>query len=628
MMSLTLPVSQAPDTPPDPPARSWLRRFGTYLHLYIVAGIALPVMIYLALMQSQGWRMPVLGLHGALGFMSPSSQEVYLYDAPHTRSFLTGHGGSYDVLFNPWRDYFKDRKRTVREIQSVEQLGKLEGGVLILASAVALGDAERAAILAFRDRGGAVLSTWATGTRNENGDWAGWQFLQDLGVRVSGEIRGEPETNHLILNGESPVSSTLAAGQRIFMSASSEPLLRAQGDRVAGRFMNWARIPNPERSKDGAVLYTEQGPQAGRSAYYAFAESAWANHPAVMYTLFDDTLRWLQREPAIVRAAWPQGKRAASVIEMDTEDGFPNALNFAGMMQAAGHPTSFFVLTSVGEKFPDVLRKLNQDHEVAYHGNTHTSFKGQNELEQGLRIRAMRAEMGSVILDTRHMLGFRAPTEGYDALTEKLLQRAGLRYHVADPNRGEGRLPLMAQVDGATAEDDLVVLPRTQRDDINLIGEKLPAEEMTRALIADAALALDNGALGLLSVHTQNFATDSPLYRAMPGFLLHIKQQQDSLWLARSGEVAAWWRERERLRLTTMFAGKRFEFAVSVVGRTPVEGASFVVMLPQKDAALSVKSTKTGGILPSVVPIDPYRKALVFRSLPPGNYAYQLTFGS
>ena len=153
---------------------------------------------------------------------------------------------------------------------------------------MALSADERREILAFRARGGAVLSTWATGTRNDKGDWEGWQFLQELGVKVTGEIRGEPETNHLILNGESPVSYTLPAGQRVFMSTNSETLLAAQGDMIAGRFMNWARTPKPERLNEGAVLYTEGREPTGRAAYFAFAESAWSNHPAQIYTLFDD----------------------------------------------------------------------------------------------------------------------------------------------------------------------------------------------------------------------------------------------------------------------------------------------------------------------------------------------------
>ena len=225
------------------------------------------------------------------------------------------------------------------------------------------------------------------------------------------------------------------------------------------------------------------------------------------------------------------------------------------------------------------------------------------------------------------MLGFRAPTEGYDATTETVLQRNGLRYHVADPNRSEVRLPLFAKVPGVNPDDDIIVLPRTQRDDLNLLKIASTTDELTQALIADTDLALDNGALALLSIHTQNFAADSPLARAMPGMLLHAKQLKDRLWLASTGDVARWWREREHVQFSPSYKGRRLEMAVSITGAQPVVGASFIVFLPQKDISLAVKSTKIGGILPTVKALDPYRKVLVFPGLPPGNHSYQITFG-
>jgi len=237
------------------------------------------------------------------------------------------------------------------------------------------------------------------------------------------------------------------------------------------------------------------------------------------------------------------------------------------------------------------------------------------------------ADMASVLGDTHSMVGFRAPTEGYDETTEKLLQRAGLRYHVADPNRTEDRLPKMAKLEGVDAENDLVVLPRTQRDDINLYWEKLPVEQLSSALRAEARLVLENGALGLLSVHTQNFAVDSALYKALPAYLLYLKQRRETMWLASTGQVADWWRQRERFQVETHYSGKRLLLEVSVVGKSPVKGGTLMVMLPQKDLLPSVQATKTWeNVKPVIQRIDAYRAVIIFPTLNPGNYAYQITF--
>lgn len=635
MSSAALTTMPTPTTFPRPrkdrgqrERKPFFKRFGTYLHLFIITGIAVPSMIYLAVMENIGWRMPFIGANGVLGFSVSASQAVTLYVSPSTKAYLASVGGNYDLLVAPWRDYFADRKTKFKEMQEPEQLRKLAEGVLVLPSAVALSNEERQAVQDFRARGGAVLLTWASGARNARGDWEGWQFLGGQGVQIVGDMPADIEVNHVILNGESPVSHSQGAGQRMFVSRGAEGLLRAKGGLVAARFMNWARIPNPALQAEGAVLYDEPALPQGRMVYYAFAESSWAAHPNVAYGLIDDSIRWLQREPSLVRAAWPSARQAANVIEMDTEQGFPNAINFLTMMQGVDYPTSFYVLTSVGQQFPDLLQRLYRDAEVGYHGDIHTGFKDQPETMQMERLQAMRKQMASVIAEPTRISGFRAPTEGYDATTERLIQSLGLRHHVADPNRSDARLPLLAKVSGVQPADDVVVLPRTQRDDINLYWEKLSVEQTTQALIDDTELALDNGALGLLSIHTQNYAKGSVLYQAMPGYLLHIKQHKDRLWLASAGQVAEWWRERERFRINSRFSGKRLEMDVSVVGKEPVKGGTVVLMLPQKDAHPTVKSTKTTGYQPTLKMLDSYRVAIVFGNLAPGDYSYQVSFNN
>lgn len=633
MSSVALPAMLIPTTFPRPrknrehrERKPFFKRFGTYLHLFIVAGIAVPSMIYLAVMADIGWRMPFVGAHGVLGFGASTTQSVALYVSPSTKTYLSSVGANYDLLVNPWRDYFADRKTKYKELQGPEQIKKLDEGVLVLPSAVALSTEERQALQEFRQRGGALIMSWASGARNARGDWEGWQFLESQGIKITGDVPADLEVNHVILNGESPVSHTHPAGQRMFVSRGAEGLLRAKGEMVAARFMNWARIPNSTLQGEGAVLYSEPALPSGRMVYFAFSESAWSAHPVVAYTLLDDSLRWLQREPTLVRAAWPDAKRAANVIEMDTEEGFPNAANFLGMMQAVDYPTTFYVLTSVGKQFPDLLQRLHRESEVGYHGDIHIGFKDQAEAAQLQRLQAMRTQMASVIPDQSRMTGFRAPTEGYDATTEKLVHSLGVRHHVADPNRSDGRLPLWAKLSGVEPEDDLIVLPRTQRDDINLYWEKLSVEQTTQALIDDTELVLENGALGLLSIHTQNYAKGSVLYQAMPGYLVHVKPYKDRLWLASATQVANWWRERERFRVTSRFSGKRLEMDVTVAGKQPVSGGTVVLMLPQRDAKPVVKSTKTSGYQPALKVLDSYRVAVIFGSLAPGNYSYQITF--
>ena len=606
--------------------RSVFRRVGTYLPVMLILGISLPILVFVMMMQVNGWKTPMLGFNAMMGVVAPASTKLILYASPSSMLYFSKIGGNYDNLLNPWRLYFKDRGLNVTELKDPAELNKQSEGVLIVPSALSLSDQEREAISGFRAKGGGVLATWATGTRTGPGDWAGWQFLESLGAKSAGEIPPDSESRQLTLTGESPLTFQQPAGARIWMGKTTESLLRLTGESVAARFMNWPRVPEGDRLNEGAIVYSDAGSSAGRAVVFAFAETSWESRPFMAHQVFDDTLKWLQRQPSVVRAAWPNGKTSAQVMEMDTEQSFQNASAFAAMMKSIGYRSTFYLLTSVAVQFPEVTKALARDFEVGYHGDIHVSFKDQPIYTQEQRILNMKAELASVLSDTSTVTGFRAPTEGYDAATELLLHKHGIRHHAADPSRLEGRVPTLVKMQGVPVEDALIVLARTQRDDINLYWEKLDVIQTTKALVDDFDLAADTGALGFLSIHSQNFDEGSVLRQAMPAFLTHLQTRRNQVWLASSGQVAQWWRDRERITISSSIAGKRLDFNVTVKGTQPVNGATFVIMLPQKGLLPSVRSTKIGQVVPRVVMLDDYRAVLIFESLKPGDYVFQASF--
>ncbi|MFZ6876181.1 polysaccharide deacetylase family protein [Undibacterium sp. Di27W] len=606
------------------------RRIGTYLLALIVLGMAVSVFAYLSSMQVLGWQMPEFNLQtpfrsAGSNNSTPASRGLYLYVSPNTRSYFSSIGGNYDRLLAPWHAYAKQRQVSFKEITDTQALSDLKDGVLVLASAVALSEQERAALQNYRTQGGSILATWASGTRNEKGEWAGWQFLEAMGATSKGEIALESKARYLILNGETPVTHSQAAGQRIWLGNASESLLRFNG-KGAASIMDWTRVQDPERKNETAVLYAEPSAESGRSAVFAFAESAWESQPYPIYSLVDDTLSWLQRKPALLRAAWPEGKYSAQIIEMDTEQGFANALRFVTLIRGINYRGSFYVLTSVAKQFPDEMKQLARDYDIGYHGDTHISFKDQSLNEQEKRLLAMREDIKSILPDLSAITGFRAPLEGYDNTTQTLLQKNAFLHHVTDPNSSEGRLPMFVKIDGVSNENAMVLLPRTQRDDLNLSKEQLDVEQTRQALISDAETSRQMGALGLLSVHSQSFEENSLLTQAFPAYLDYLKANRSSIWLASSSQVANWWHERDRLKLSSTVAGKRVEFDLTVTGKKPLANASLILILPQKSQLPNVLGLKIGMPKATVKRIDDFRAAITFEVLEPGNYAYQAVF--
>ncbi|MEO7200607.1 MAG: polysaccharide deacetylase family protein, partial [Dokdonella sp.] len=515
--------------------------------------------------------------------------------------------------------------------QEVEDLGKLSerpGSVLILPSAIALNDRERAQIANFQAHGGGVLATWASGSRDGIGQWRGWQFMSALGFNVLGQITSTTTNRQMVIKGETPLTENQSAGQRVWMTNSSEPLLRMTGEMIAAQFADWSREVAADHSREGAVLYTEG--KNSRTAAFAFSESSWDAAPVPIHQLVDSTLNWLQRRPGLALASWPNGSQAAQVVEMDTEQDFGNGALFSAMMKKEQLRPTFFVVTSVAQQNTAALLAYATSGEIAYHGDIHDGFKGQSAMVQKGRLVNMQQQLGSVFPDSaRTAIGFRAPYESYDATTEQMLHDVGIQYHVAGPNRSEAQLPLFVKMPGVALEDELMVIPRTERDDFNLLAGSPTPDAIRGELLADLNSTLGNGGLGLLSVHSQNFVAGSPLVQAMPAYLAQVAtySRVGVLWAVPAGDINHWWRERRRFRIAaSVLRGQRLQMDITVTGHKPVKGATIDVFLPNRKDVPVVRGSKVGAVAPEIRRVDDFRSQFVFGSLAPGDYSYQVNF--
>ena len=132
--------------------------------------------------------------------------------------------------------------------------------------------------------------------------------------------------------------------------------------------------------------------------------------------------------------------------------------------------------------------------------------------------------------------GFRAPTESWDENTEKQLRKLGIRHHVVGPNASEDRMPFFSKSElGLSLEYALVVLPRTQMDDLNYQKLNLSITEATELITRDFDYLNESGALGVLSVHSQNYAADGLMAKLTPPYIKRLQQHREDIFVA-SGE--------------------------------------------------------------------------------------------
>ena len=547
--------------------------------------------------------------------------DIYFYATPTTAEHMKQQGKSYANIIKRWRPYLKKYGDQVHEITREQLLAGLKPGVLILPTAIALDTQERRAIEQFASLGGSLLGNGLIGTLDAQGRPAGMDFLENtFKVRTHGFFPASDDSFFMPF-GDSPVTWPIPAARRMPIYAGNETILRISTQNEAAVLMDWSRSLQPVAHT--VMAFDESG--KSRSAYFSFGDDAWRASKDSNLVL-DATLAWLRRVPQAYKAAWPNGYKAAHLIEMDTEDQFHSAPNFAKHLESQGLKGTFYCLTSEAVRHPDLVRDLMaRGHEIAYHADVHFGFKGDPEGEQELRIIFMKQQMQTILGDrVKEATGFRAPTESYDKTTERLLRKHGILHHAADESAIEDRLPFFSVSEpGVSPQQALIVLPRTQLDDVSFKKLKFTPEQVTFNLNYDLDLTVRSGGFGLLSVHTQNYLEGGLMFVTMGDYVRKVASYKDRLWVARGDEITAWWRKRESVHLEQRFVKNSLHVALQ--NTAPVQGLTVLVTLPHKDAAVRV-SAATSGAPVKIKPLDSFRAALVFDTLPAGRTQLRVDF--
>lgn len=566
-----------------------------------------------------------LGTWGAAWAQDAALQPapLWIYLSPGSQQYWQTRGFAFSLLKTRWERALLRSGGPGGLIEQPAQLAQLpSAGVLVLPMADVLDADERAAIARFVQAGGSVWASGALGARKTPTDAPDYSFLQALfDVRVHGHY-AKTDDVFFVPIGDGALTWPVPAARRMGLVSLGESLLRLQGQHVAAWALDWARGYDP--LPHDAMVFSEHG--TSRRVLMAFPDFTWPDRPDAQRVI-DASLAWLRHQPHAWVAAWPHGLQAAQLIEMDTEDKFASAVHLASQLEALDLRGTFYMLTSEAVQAPEVVADLlRRGHEIAYHADVHFGFKGDPESEQALRIAFMQRQLEPLLGARRsEATGFRAPTESYDLTTERLLRRYGLAHHAADESATDDRLPFFSNAEpGLPPSQALVVLPRTQLDDINFRGLRYGPAQVTQTLIRDLDETVRSGAFGLLSVHSQNYVDGGLMRLAMVDFLPHVAAYKDRLWVARGDAITRWWRERAGVRLQTSRLGE--VLSLTLHSAQPVAGLTLMLSLPQPKASLQTRSAPAGLAL-RVKPLDDWRSALVLDALPAGQSIVQVKFG-
>lgn len=595
----------------------------------------------------QGWRLAqaclvlvfvALWLPGTSSAATPADagapstalvQRVQLYASATTRARLTASGMDANESVRTWDVFLRKYRIPFQMVQTVEQLEKLQPGVLLLPSAQALSDREKQAIIDFRGKGGAVLSTWMTGVRNETGEWRGYGFMESaLDVKVVGTNEAEKEDTFLIVHGDNPISHDLPAGLRVWLEHAKDWYpLRMVGAQTAANLMDWSRSASSGKVSS-TIVFDERRQSTGRlsrSVVLGYPERLWRSaDPKALEAIAHNALMWLLRQPDAFVSAWPHPYSSALVMAVGAIDVMLDVdLLFAKALEDAGVRATYYMLSESAAKSAKVLQQIqSKGHEVAYHADRFEGFKDQAAATQGKRLGTMVTEMKEAGFNLPVSAGFRAPMDSYDATTEKLLQERGLGHFLSFMGASDARLPYFSQSAGAAnPARPMVVLPRTQSPPEDLMDLE-PVAGM-KTFLAELDLVDKMAGLSVVSVPGETMLSKDQLAEIFAQF----KARRNGVWLATATQVADWWRERARVSARLESAAIGVQLKVTVTGSAPLgRAASVWVNLPESGSLLRLVAPGGAGKVPRITSVDNWRSAVVLEGLAPGEYVWGIYF--
>lgn len=557
---------------------------------------------------------------------------VLLYASPTTESYLASGGLDAKANLRVWEVFLKKYKIPYQLVTAVDRLEAEQSGVLLLPTSVALTQREKQAVVNFRAKGGNVLASWLVGVRSENGTWLGFNFMENaLDAKVMGNTQAEEEDNFMMPYGDNPVTHHLPAGMRIWLEPVKETYpLRLLGRYPAAQIMDWSRTFVPDKAAN-VIVFDERVQASGRpsrSVVLGYPERLWlSSDPRLLEAIAHNALLWLLRQPDVYIAAWPQSYTSALVLAVDASDVFSDTdVSLGKSLKDKGIPATYYAMSEIAQKSAPLIKQIQaQGHEFAYLGDRFIGFKDQPVTTQVNRLNNMRNEMRTAGVAMAPDAGFHAPMESYDKTTEKLLRENGFGHYVSFMDGTDARLPFLAPANGGTANASArptVVLPRTQNgpEDAMETGEP---EEGLKLFMGELELAQKMGGLSIIRLSQQGFLTKEQLAQITD----HLKAQQKTMWMATAGQVADWWRERERVSIKLEPNPIAPLLTVTVNGATPLaQAVSVHVNLPVSGGVLrlvpnghAVNSIKTAAL-------DAWRTAVQLKDLAPGTYRWHLYF--
>jgi peptidoglycan/xylan/chitin deacetylase (PgdA/CDA1 family) len=521
------------------------------------------------------------------------------------------HGkATLDTILRAWERALLAVGADVR-IVTPGALGDRSHQVLVVPSSPCLSLATRAAIDRVGALGQGLIVTGRVGTYDARCRPIGYGLV----VSVSGARRADTlEKRGMVyvrFSRDAPLATGIPPGARVELDPAGHVAVRQPGrDAYYSEFTLDPRPAGAQPLLDGAVAHGTFG--RGRAVYWGFEITDAVQLPwntLILAYLARNSVAWAAKRPLVDVEPWPNGLIAAAALAQDVEDQFTNARHALDSLRAAQVPATYFLTSNLARRHRSLTAELAAHGEVGTHSENHRLLGG----------RAPKVQAGRLALTQRHLTallgqpvrGLRPPEEQFDVATMSGWLKAGGSY-IFGANNSRSAAPELLDIGG----DTIVLLGRVNTDDYGSMsvawGGSLDA--ITRAYVHEFEKVRALGGLYLLSYHSQFFSRPE-LVPVVARLARRIRADRQ-VWLATTGDIADWWRERARLHVRAELAGNG-RLLLRVANRNPIaiQGAVVRAVLPGSLRAVNTRTRllpSQPGVLRMALPRLKARETRVF----------------
>lgn len=554
-------------------------------------------------------RMPSL-LHAAT-LSSPVTVAVIRDDAAAT---FYDSASVLDSIVDAWRDMLaKIDARVVVEPSHALSLAR-RADVVVIPSSPCLSLATRELLDNARARGQGIILTGRAGTEDAACRPIGFGLVIDATRASRAAVLNDRPMVYVSFPVGSPLAADIPPGARVDLKPASQVALRVRSRDAI--YTDYSLQPQPAEKQvllDVAVTRGRYG--KSRLVYWGFELRDAASQPwnlEVLRLLVRNSVAWAASLPVVRAEPWPRGKLAAAAFAQDVEDRFANSRHALDSLKSAGVPATYFLTSNLALRNSNVAHDLNEAGEVGTHSENHRRLGGLPLEVQRRRLDVTQQEL--TYLFGQRVRGLRPPEEQFDSATMAAWVASGGTY-LFGANDSRAAAPELLRV----GHDTLVLLGRVGGDDFAMAARgRNSNDDMTGAFVDEFEQAKAQGGLYVLSYHSQLLGT--PERVPVLARVARRLAADTTVWIATTGAIAQWWKNRADLTLTAAARGNQgIDVTIRNVGSHFVQGAVARITLPQPrrvDRANAVLLPSEMGearfVIPTMAPTSTQTVRLIF----------------